>query len=62
MSKYLDQNPDGTLEETIADPEECAWMFNEICCNDESPHCCEWPPTDYCDTCPLFAPEKKVEE
>lgn len=62
MSKWIDENTDGTIETTIADPEGCAWMYNEICCNDQSEYVADWPPEEYCPTCPLFKPETEVQE
>ena len=61
MSRYIEQNPDGTLAETLADPDQCAWMFNEICCNDQSEHLADWPPEGYCEHCPFYAPEDMKE-
>lgn len=57
MSKWIEENPDGTMHTEIEDPEACAWMYNEVCCNDQSPYVADWPLLDFCDRCPLFTPE-----
>lgn len=62
MSKWLNQNEDGTLEETIADPEQCVWMFNEVCCNDQCEERAEFVTEDYCQRCYFFTPELEKEE
>lgn len=59
MSKWIEENLDGTLQTTIADPEGCAWMFNEVCCNDQCEELREFVTQEYCDTCPLFTPEEE---
>lgn len=61
MSKHIDQREDGTLEVTMADPNLCAWMYNDVCCNRDSDEVCNWPTYEYCENCPFFAPEDEEE-
>ena len=59
MSRWIDRFPDGTYHEGIADPEECRWLYDEVCCNDRSPIVADWPPEGYCETCEFFEEEEK---
>ena len=43
MSRFLTKNEDGTYLEEIESMEECKWKINEVCCNDSSYYCCDFP-------------------
>ena len=42
MSRYIEEK-DGKRIITIEDIEKCKWMYNEICCLDESPYVADYP-------------------
>nr|DAH34049.1 MAG TPA: hypothetical protein [Caudoviricetes sp.] len=56
MSKWMKETENGQYEETIADADGCKYMYNEVCCNDQSEWCCSYP-GEYCKACKLFEPE-----
>ena len=61
MSRWLDEGTDGVIRESIASMDECKMLFNEICCNDKSDVCCDFPHPDYCkNRCPHFTAEDGV--
>ena len=58
MSKWLEKLEDGTYKEEIADREECKHLYDEVCCNDKSDWCADYPdPETDCKNCKLFEPE-----
>lgn len=59
MSRWIEELPDGTYHEEIENMDECRWMYNEVCCNDQSPHVGDWPWKDDCSVCLLFEKEEK---
>lgn len=60
MSRWIEDAPDGGYKVTIADMNECKHIYNEICCNDESGHCCCYAFEDDCKGCELFEKEDGV--
>lgn len=59
MSRWIEEK-DGKTIITIADMEQCKWMYNEICCCDKSDEVADYP--YHCDTCKYFEKEDgKVE-
>lgn len=62
MSRWIEEMEDGKLKEEIADMDECSWMYNEVCCNDKSPHCADFPSEEICEKCPLFKKETNIEQ
>lgn len=40
--------------------DECRWLVNDVCCNDSSDQCCDFPHAEeYCKKrCPYFTPEE----
>lgn len=62
MSRWIKDAPDGGYITTIADMDECKYMYDEICCNDESEHCCCYAFKDDCKRCELFEKEDGVIE
>ena len=63
MSRWADTREDGGIREEIASMDECKWLINEVCCNDQSDECCDFPHTEYCKTrCPHFTVEDGVIE
>ena len=58
MSKWINELPDGTYKEEIANKNECKYMYNEVCCNDKSDWCADYPDAEIdCKKCELFEPE-----
>ena len=62
MSRWIGSASDGGHKVTIADMDECKYMYDEICCNDESEHCCCYAFKDDCERCELFEKEDGVIE
>ena len=63
MSRWADTREDGGIREEIASMDECKWLINEVCCNDQSDECCDFPHHDYCkNRCPHFTKEDGVIE
>lgn len=64
MSRHIDaeklENGKTKYIKTLDDPDGCAWMYDEVCCNDQSEHCCDFPMDEDCGVCPLF--ERETEE
>lgn len=56
MSKWLEEIGDGQYKAMLADSDGCKHMYNEVCCNDRSEWCCDYPGED-CKACKLFEPE-----
>ena len=58
MSKWINELPDGTYKEEIADKSACKHMYNEVCCNYKSDWCADYPDAETdCKKCELFEPE-----
>lgn len=64
MSRWADTREDGGIREEIASMDECKWLINEVCCNDASQQCCDFPhPDEYCKKrCPHFTKEDGIIE
>ena len=43
MSRWLETAPDGSVVESIADIEQCRWLYNDVCCNTECKLCGDMP-------------------
>lgn len=61
MSRWVEKEGDD-YKITIADMDECKHMYDEMCCNDESEHCCSYAFEDDCKGCELFEKEDGVIE
>lgn len=57
MSRWIEGTFGGKTLITIADMNECKYMYDDICCNDESEHCCCYAFEDDCKGCELFEKE-----
>lgn len=57
MSRQL-TTENGKLKEVIKDKNECAWMYDHVCCNENSPYLADMP-LENCKTCKLFVRERK---
>ena len=57
MSKQL-VNDNGKRTETIKDPEKCAWLYDEVCCNDSSEWLADFP-LEFCQKCRYFTSEER---
>lgn len=58
MSRWLESDGAGGLREVLASTEECRYLIDDVCCNDRSDQCCDFPHPDYCTMCcPHFTPE-----
>nr|DAE29755.1 MAG TPA: hypothetical protein [virus sp. ctyMK1] len=61
MSKWIEEK-DGRTITTIADMEECSYMYNDNRCNDKSERRGEFPRWEDCTECPLFEKEEGLED
>ncbi len=58
MSRTLNQINDTEYGEKVINTDECRWLYDEVCRNDKSEHCCDFPNTKYdCKRCKLFESE-----
>lgn len=62
MSRWIEGTFGRKTLITIADMNECKYMYDDICCNDESEHCCSYAFEDDCKGCELFEKEDGVIE
>ena len=51
MSRWLDKDENGVYHEEIACSYECKCLINEVCTNDKSDMCCDFPHAEYCQKC-----------
>lgn len=58
MSRWIEEQPDGTYKEEIADPDKCRHMYHDVCCNDKSDYLADWPTEEECRKCRLFKQEE----
>lgn len=59
MSRWLEKK-DGVYHEEIACTYECRHLINEVCTNDKSDMCCDFPHPEYCRRCELFKKEDGI--
>lgn len=63
MSRWLQKNEDGTFSQGIISMDECRYLVEEVCCNDRSDMCCDFPHPDYCSKiCPFYTDEDGILE
>lgn len=62
MSRWLEDDGHGGYCEELANIDECRYLINEVCCNDKSDQCCDFPhPEEYCaKCCPYFTKEDGI--
>ena len=62
MSRWMEKDSDGTIRQGIISMDECRYLIDEVCCNDKSEQCCDFPhPEEYCAKhCPHFTKEDGV--
>ena len=61
MSRWLEEGTDGILRQVISSTEECRYLIDDVCCNDKSEQCCDYPHPEYCaQRCPHFTKEDGV--
>ena len=57
MSRQL-TTENGKVKETIKNPDECIWLYDEMCCNDSSEWLADFP-HEFCSKCRYFTKERK---
>ena len=58
MSRWMETDKDGTIRQGILSMDECRYLIDEVCCNDRSEQCCDFPHREYCSQrCPHFTEE-----
>lgn len=59
MSRWLEDDGNGGLRQVLANIEECRYLIDDVCCNDKSEQCCDFPHPEYCALrCPFFTKEE----
>ena len=55
----MTKGSDGIIRQGIVSMDECRYLIDEVCCNDKSQQCCDFPhPEEYCaKQCPFFTKE-----
>ena len=48
MSRWMYQDSDGVIHQGIISKDECLYLIDEVCCNDKSDQCCDFPHPEYC--------------
>ena len=61
MSRWIEGNG-RRLQNNDSRYGQLKYMYDEICCNDESEHCCDYAFDDVCKRCELFEKEDGVIE
>lgn len=57
MSKFIEETEDGKTKVTLDNKDKCDYMYNEICCNDQSEYLADYP-DEHCAGCKLFKKER----
>ena len=57
MSRELDRSK-SKIREMPKNENECAWLYDDVCCNDSSEWLADFP-LDFCKTCRYFTKERK---
>lgn len=58
MSRWMEKDSDGIIRQGIVSMDECRYLIDEVCCNDQSDQCCDFPHEEYCRRhCPHFTEE-----
>lgn len=60
MSRWLEEI-DGQYAETLADPDRCRFMLNDLCCYKPSDYVGSYPTEEECEGCPYFRKETMEE-
>lgn len=62
MSRWIDVDErQHIISETVSSAKECRYLVNEVCTNDRSEQCCDFPHPDYCELrCPHFTKEDGI--
>lgn len=56
MSRQLHREND-KLHERVKNPDECVWLYDEVCCNDSSEWLADFP-KEFCKQCRYFVKER----
>lgn len=63
MSRWMERGSDGIIRQGIISMDECRYLTDDVCCNDQSEQCCDFPHPDYCKKrCPHFTKEDGIIE
>lgn len=58
MSRWMVQYEDGRINQGVISMDECRYLIDDVCCNDKSDQCCDFPHPEYCRyVCPHFTKE-----
>ncbi|MGN0998649.1 MAG: hypothetical protein ACI4PO_03755 [Faecousia sp.] len=57
----MERDCNGNYLTEIVSMDECKYLIDEVCCNDQSEQCCDFPHPEYCaKRCPHFTKEDGV--
>ncbi len=57
----MEKDSDGIIRQGIVSMNECRYLIDEVCCNDKSDQCCDYPHSEYCQrNCPYFTKEDGI--
>ena len=63
MSRWMVEYEDGTINQGIISMDECRYLIDDVCCNDKSDQCCDFPHPEYClYVCPHFTKEEGLQK
>lgn len=58
MSRDIEELVDGRYKTVCLSEEDCAWLYDDVCCCDKSDCCGTWPDLEGgCEKCPYFKRE-----
>lgn len=57
----MEKDGNGIILQGIISMDECRYLIDEVCCNDKSEQCCDFPHEEYCkQRCPHFTKEDGI--
>ena len=57
----MESDGNGHYLTEILSMDECKYLVDEVCCNDKSEQCCDFPADEYCkNRCPFFTKEDGI--
>ena len=56
----MEKDSDGIIRQGITSMNECRYLVDEVCCNDQSDQCCDFPHEEFCKHCPHFTEEDGI--
>ena len=60
MSRWMEKDKDGVIHQGIISMYQCRFLIDDVCCNDKSDQCCDFPHEEYCRKCEHFVKEDGI--